>query len=95
MRDDDIVDDILSRVKNILGDKFSGDIVIKLEKEEENIRRYWGGCESYVRKRTDQSKARIIVKNERERGVSVAEIASNTGISRTQVYRLIKMKVPK
>ena len=39
----DVVDDIFDRVKQILGDKFSGEVSVLLEKEEKIVRRLYGG----------------------------------------------------
>jgi len=88
----DIVDDIFTRVKNILGDDFKGEIAVKLENEETRIRQQWGGTESYIAmKKSKERKRQQVIKELRE-GNSVASISDNTGISRVHIYRLLKAR---
>ena len=44
----DVVDDIFDRVKQILGDKFSGEVSVLLEKEEKSVRKSYGGESHYI-----------------------------------------------
>ena len=44
----DVVDDIFDRVKQILGEKFGGDVSVLLEKEEKIVRRLYGGDMTYI-----------------------------------------------
>ncbi len=91
--DSDIVEDIFSRVKEILGDKFNGEIIVKLENEEEKIRQSWGGERPYISstKSKRQKKNKKVLRDLNE-GRPIEEVVSNNGISRAAVYRLLKRK---
>lgn len=89
-QDADIVEDIFARVKQILGDEFKGDIAIKLKNEEEKVRQSWGGTEPYISKRRNKSEIKNKVLNDLSHGVPVNEVSKSSGISRAQVYRLLK-----
>ncbi len=88
----DIVEDIFSRVKQILGDEFKGEIAIKLKNEEEKVRQSWGGTESYVAKRKNSKESKKQALTDLNRGVPVKEVIKRSGISRTRVYELLKRK---
>lgn len=91
MKNIDIVEDIFLRVKNILGNDCNLEIRSKLEDEEYKVREDWGGTEPYIlKKNKERAKQRAIeaLKN----GATVKQAASDTGISRTLVYMLMKRK---
>ena len=83
----DVVDDILDRVKKIIGSD-NAHIIIKLEQEERNIRRHWGGSEHYVTKRCKQIKAAALA--DLRRGVPIKEVISSSGLCRASIYKLLK-----
>lgn len=88
IHDKDIVEDIFFRVKKILGAEFNGEIVLLLEKEKEKVRIDWAGTEPYIPKNTYKKK----VKQELARGTPIHDLPMKTGISRRQIYRLLKQK---
>ncbi len=91
--DSDIVEDIFARVKQILGDEFKGDIAIKLKNEEEKVRQSWGGSHQYVsNQRWRNRKKKEQALEDLNKGVPVNEVVKSKGISRTEVYRLLKRK---
>lgn len=91
MKEKDIVEDIFYRVKNILGHEFKGEIVIKLEQEEQKIRQDWGGTEPYIPKRAkEKAKQKAIAAL--KKGDPIKKVVNDTGISRTQVYMLLRNK---
>lgn len=87
-KEKDIVEDIFFRVKEILGAEFKGQIALRLEKEEERVRVDWSGAGHYVPKKNNKKK----VREELARGTPVSELSNKTGISRAQVYRLLKQR---
>ena len=89
MRACDIVDDIFCRVKNILGEEFKGEIILKLEQEEQRIRQDCGGTEPYIAKRSKE-KAKEKAIDALKRGDPIKKVVNDTGISRTQVYMLLR-----
>lgn len=88
----DIVDDIFTRIKTILGNNFDGDIVLKIDAEEDNVRKEWGGDGHYVSKKKNKEKRRAQVVSEIRQGNSVATISRNTGMSKVHIYRLLKSR---
>ena len=90
----DVVDDIFDRVKQILGDKFGGDVSISLEKEEKLVRRLYGGGSHYVghekRRETDRAKQAAIVLI--KQGVSVKEASKKAGVCHDVVYRILRKR---
>ena len=88
----DIVDDIFTRIKTILGNDFNGDIVLKIEAEEDRVRKDWGGDGKYIKKKKNKDKRREQVISEIRQGNSVAVISRNTGMSKVHIYRLLKSK---
>jgi len=92
-QDADIVEDIFARVKQILGDDFKGDIAIKLKNEEEKVRQSWGGGHQYVsNQRWKNRKKKEQAMKDLNKGVPVNQVIKSNGISRTEVYRLLKRK---
>lgn len=89
-REKDIVEDIFFRIKAVLGHEFNGAIEIKLDEEEKRIRMDWGGTEPYIPKKKDRTKAKQIALEQLNRGVPIKNVVNDTGISRTQVYMLLK-----
>lgn len=83
----DVVDDIIERVKKIIGSE-NAQIIIKLEQEERNIRKHWGGAEHYVAKNYKQIKA--IALADLRRGVPIKEVISTSGLCRASIYKLLK-----
>lgn len=90
MKEKDIVEDIFFRVKAILGPQFKGEIVLQLEQEEQRIRMDWGGTEPYIPKKRDRNKLKQKALEDINRGVPIPKVVNDTGISRTQVYMLVK-----
>ena len=90
----DVVDDIFDRVKQILGDKFSGEVSVMLEKEEKSVRKSYGGESHYIghqkRRETDKAKqaALVLIKQ----GVSVKEASKKAGICHDVVYRILRKR---
>lgn len=92
MKEKDIVEDIFCRVKTILGQQFNGEIDIKLQHEERRIRNDWGGTEPYIHKKCDKTELKRLAIEQVNQGIPVNKVAKNTGISRTQVYLLLKTR---
>lgn len=92
MREKDIVEDIFCRVKTILGPQFSGEINLKLQQEEKKIRNDWGGTEPYIQKKCDRTELKRLAIEQVNQGIPVHKVVKNTGISRTQVYFLLKTR---
>jgi len=88
----DIVDDIFTRIKDVLGDEFKGQIVVRLEQEEVRIRQDWGGTEHYVLKKRDREKKKAQAMEELKRGARICDVVNSTGISRTQIYKMLKRR---
>jgi len=91
-KEKDIVEDIFSRVRSILGDEFKDQIIIKLEQEEIKIRHDWGGTEPYIAKKRDREKRKQEVKEELNRGSTIKEVTRKTGICRTVIYDMLKRR---
>ena len=91
-RDKDVVTDIFNRVRKILGVQFSGEINMRLNQEELKIRRDWGGGVQYIRKDPDPSEAREKAINLVRQGTPIKVVVKSTGISRSQLYLLLKSK---
>ncbi len=89
-KENDIVDDIFTRVKAILGDEFNGQIVVKLEDIETRIRQDWGGTEPYISKKRDIEKRKSIALEKLKEGKSLKEVAKQAGICETYVYMMRK-----
>lgn len=64
----------------------------RLHAVEQQVRQTWGGTEPYIPKHSCQDKIREQVLQNLTPGVSVQDVARQTGISRAQVYRLLKIK---
>lgn len=90
----DIVEDIFSRVRQILGSRFDGEIAIKLEREENFVRKAWGGSDIYIPKikRCSRKITKEAAISDVNNGIPVKEVIKNRGISRTEMYRLLKRK---
>ena len=90
----DVVDDIFDRVKQILGEKFSGEVTVLLEKEEKEIRKIYGKDAHYVgsyeRKLKAEAKknALILIRQ----GVSVSQASKKSGISHNEMYKLLRKR---
>ena len=91
-KDKDIVTDIFHRVRGILGVQFSGEINVKLQQEELKIRREWGGGVQYIRKDPDPSESREKAITLVRQGTPIKVVVKSTGISRSQLYLLLKSK---
>lgn len=89
-KENDIVDDIFTRVKAILGDEFKGQIVVMLEDEEIRIRKDWGGTEPYISKKMDIEKRKAIALEKLKEGKSLKEAARQAEICETYVHMLRK-----
>lgn len=92
MRDVDIVEDIFARVREILGDRFAGEISVKLAEEEDRVRQAWGGTEPYVAKRRDRGCIKKMAMDKLNHGAPIQAVVNETGISRAGIYRLLKRK---
>lgn len=88
----DIVEDIFTRIRKILGQEYQGDIAGKIDTEEQRIRQEWGGSETYVSKKRGNEQKREQALQDLKRGIPANEVSRKTGISRAQVYRLLKGK---
>ncbi len=88
----DIVDDIFSRVKKILGNYLNGQIVIQLEQEEGRIRQDWGGTEPYISKKREREKRKAQAMEELKRCGSVKDVSKKTGISMTVLYETLRKR---
>ena len=88
--DKDIVNDIFLRIKQILGPEFKGQIKVLLEDEESAVRKDWGGSEPYIQKKPKNKRIKVVEKI--TEGKSIDVIASESGINRATVYRLLKRK---
>lgn len=91
-REKDIVEDMFSRVKAILGNEFKGEIILKLEQEEQRIRMDWGGTEPYIPKKKDRTELKKTAIKLLNSGVPIKKVVNDTGICRTDVYMLLKRR---
>lgn len=91
-KENDIVDDIFTRVKAILGDDFKGQIVVKLDDVETRIRQDWGGTEPYISKKRDIEKRKAAALEKLNKGASVRDAAKQAGISETYVYMILRRR---
>ena len=82
-KDDDIVKDIMLRVKSIYGDRFPDSVSIKLERE---VRQDWHGSAVYIK--GDKKIRNSIAIEYISRGCEVKKVIESAGISRAQVYIL-------
>ncbi|SFI31273.1 hypothetical protein [Nitrosomonas sp. Nm34] len=85
----DIVEDIFSQIREIMGNQFHGEVFIKLNQIEARVRQKWGGTEPYIPKNREKKKAKEKAANDLKNGVPPKEVIKSTGISRTEVYRLL------
>lgn len=80
----DIVDDLVGRVRAIIGD--NAEIIARIEIEEKEVRKNYGGENCYVSKRTDISilcdRAATLLKS----GKTVQEVRKSTGLGRDRVF---------
>lgn len=90
MRENDIVEDMFYRVKEILGDGFEGEIVLKLEKAEQSIRQDWGGTEPYIAKRRISNTKKQKIIDDLRKGVPVKKVVNDSGVSVTYAYNLLR-----
>lgn len=88
----DVVTDIFHRVRGILGTDWRIDIAVKLQQEELKVRRDWGGGVQYIRKDPDRSEAREKAVNLVRQGTPIKVVVKSTGISRSQLYLLLKSR---
>lgn len=91
MNSSDIVDDIFTRVRSMLGDDFEGKIEIKLDEVENDVRKYWGGRDAYVTKKNGR-KIRENALREINNGTPISVVIQKYAISRTGVYSLLRRK---
>lgn len=91
---DDIVSDILNRVRNALGDVLTVEMERRLIAQENEIRNAWGGNNVYILKtnRSDRWKKRDCVIKEIKNGKKIDEISSELGLSRTRIYQYLKCR---
>lgn len=91
---EDIVDDIFTRLKTILGDKFEGDVKLTLQTEEKEIRGIYGGCKWYIggNSRRDKKEALKTAVMSIRNGVSVVKASKDAGISHDTVYRFLRKR---
>lgn len=87
-KEKDIVEHIFFRVKEILGSEFKGQIALRLEKEEEKVRMDWACTRPYILKNKNKKK----IKTELAKGTLIKDLPEKTGISRRQIYRLLKQR---
>lgn len=90
MKKQDIIDDIFERINKIIEN--TGDLPIKTElidKEKASIRLNYGGEAHYIHKK-DQNNLKCIILNELRSGLTVKQISSKIGVSKTHLYRLLK-----
>lgn len=87
----DLIDDIFDRVKNIIGADSNATVKIALESEKDKVRLERGGSSQYIFKSSKVDKKCIIL-SELRKGLTVKEISSSTGISRTLIYNYLKSK---
>lgn len=91
-KENDIVDDIFTRIKAILGDDFQGQIVVKLDDVETKIRQDWGGTEPYIARKRDIEKKKADALDRLKSGLSVSEAAKLSDISESSIYRMLKRR---
>ena len=85
---EDIVKDIMTRIQSILGDRFTGDVAIKLKKEEKKIRSDWGGGKVYVRRREDKTKIKLFAIEQVKSGIPVKDVAKDVGMSIRTLHKI-------
>lgn len=88
----DIVEDMLSRVMDALNIRSGDASSARLHEVEQQIRQEWGGTEPYIPKYRRRDKIREQALQTLAKGMPLKEVVSRTGISRAQVYRLLKLK---
>lgn len=91
-KENDIVDDIFTRIKDILGDEFQGQIVVKLDDVETKIRQDWGGTEPYIARKKDIQKRKSVALEKLKCGLSVSEAAKQSGVSETLIYTMLRRR---
>jgi hypothetical protein len=84
----DIIEDIFFRVRKILGEDIKTKVIVLLDKEEENVRMEWAGTEQYIAKKRSKNKVRA----ELGKGTHIKDMPAKVGISRRQIYRLLKQR---
>lgn len=87
--DDDIVKDILDRVRQIMGPSFDGDVAVKLEGE---IRHDWGGDRYYIPygKSSIFERNGLIIEIWEKGEIGAKSLAERFGMSERQIRRIVK-----
>lgn len=88
----DIVEDIFTRVKEILGDEFGGQIRVKLDSIESGIRRDWGGGDAYIARKRDIEQRKADALDKLKQGLSVREASAQSGASVSCIYMMLRRK---
>ena len=88
---DDIVSDILNRVRNALGDVLTVEMERRLIAQENEIRNAWGGNDVYVQK-TKRVEKRMNVMQALRNGKKISDIRREYGVSRTQIYEYLRAR---
>ena len=90
----DVIDEMFERVKQILGEKFDGEVSILLENEEEAMRKKYGGeshfVGSYRRRGTQKAKKKALELI--RQGVSVENASKKVGIGHMTMYRFLSKR---
>ncbi|MXS85302.1 AlpA family phage regulatory protein [Nitrosomonas sp. HPC101] len=88
----DIVEDMISRVMDVLNIRSGSEPAARLNEVEQQIRQAWGGTEPYILRCRRRDKMREQALQTLAKGLPLKEVVRKTGISRAQVYRLLKLK---
>lgn len=93
IQDDDIIEDIFIRIKEVLGDEFQGQIVVKLAGIETKIRQDWGGTEPYIAKKRDIQKRKAAALEKLKQGLSVKLAAKQSDVSENYIYMMLRRRI--
>ena len=90
----DVIDEMFDRVKQILGEKFGGEVSILLENEEKAMRKKYGGeshfVGSYKRRETEEAKKKVLLRI--SQGVSVQQASKEAGVCQDTIYRFLRKR---
>lgn len=91
----DFIGDVFGRIRTALEPYLDDETMMELDQLEDRVRYDWGGTSAYITKRPDRERIREQVLNELRRGVPIPKVASTTGVSRSEIYRILKRKKEK
>lgn len=85
MKHADIIEDLMSRVKSVLGGNFD----CQLDQIENEVRRNWSGATPYISKR-NMKKVKESAIRKINSGLSVREVSEQSGLSISSIYIMLR-----